>query len=118
VSRALATRLRKLEVKAGVDGDFAALTRRMTGHELFEHSKAVSEALVAHYGGVDEALAGVQADEGQAAADFVRLSLESATAPEFMGYADGWEWLVHRRLGALRPATEIRSGATPRSRGS
>ncbi len=66
----------------------------MTDHELFEHSKAVSEALVAHYRGADdEAVSGLLREEGQAAADFVLKSLNSASAVEFMGYADGWSSL-------------------------
>ena len=97
MSRGLNARLRKLEVKAGMGGDFADLARRMTDHELLEHSKAVSKALVAHYGGPDEALSALIAEEGQASADFVRKSLNSVTATEFMDYADGWEQFGHRR---------------------
>jgi hypothetical protein len=97
MSRGLTMRLRKLEVRAGMGGDFADLARRMTDHELLEHSKAVSKALVAHYGGLDEALSALIAEEGQASADFVRTSLECTTAAEFIVYADGWEPFGHGR---------------------
>ena len=98
MSRGLTTRLRKLEARAGRGGNFAALARRMPDDELFEHSKAVSEALVISYGGLDEALSALMAEEGQASADFVRTSLECTTAAEFIGYANGWEQFGHGQL--------------------
>jgi hypothetical protein len=97
MSRGTGARLRKLEAKVGIGGDFADLASRMSDHELFEHSKALSEALVISYGGRDEALTGLLAEEGQASADFVLRALDSASAAEFMGYAEGWGHLVHER---------------------
>lgn len=105
MSRGLTTRLRKLEAKTGFGGDFADLTRRMTGHELFEHSKTVSEALVAHYGVVDEAIAGLrEEDRNDTGADFLLKSLNSANAGEFMSYSpgSGGGRLIHARPRGVR----------------